>query len=134
MTRKRFLRLLMSTGMQRSKAQYLADFIHSHGDTYNAGLQYLTAMILAERWVSQAIYRCNGQLVRHGRQLCIVRMEQGQQRLLSVLPPEIELHIPPHPLLVHWGRGNGKTEVYRTVHINLIALKILAQIKYGGTN
>ena len=134
MTRKRFLQVLMGTGIQRRNAQALADFVHTHGDTYAAGLQYLTAMMLAERWMSQAVYRCNGQIVRQGQQLCIVRIEHGQQQLLSVLPPEIELHIPPRRHIIRWGRQNGKTTVYRTVHINLVSLETLALIKYGGTD
>ena len=101
MTRKRFLRVLLSTGMQRDNALLLVEFVHRHGDTHEDGLRYLTSMMLAERWVSQAVYRCNGQITRRGKQLCIVRTEQGRKRLLSVLPPEIEQHIPLHRVCAH---------------------------------
>lgn len=133
MTRKRFLRVLMGTGMQRNKAQLLVDFVQRHGDTHADGLRHLTTVMLAERWMSQAADRCNGQVILlHGR-LCIGRMEQGSLQLLSVLPPEIERLIPPRHYLVRWGRQNGKTTIYRTVNLNLIALQALVQIKNGGT-
>ena len=133
MTRKRLLRVLMGTGMQRNKAQLLVDFVQRHGDTHADGLRYLTRTMLAGRWMDQAEWRCNGQIIRQDGRLCIVRMERGQIRLLSVLPPEIEQHIPMTPRCIRWGRGNGKTQVYQTVNLNLVFLQVLAQIKNGGT-